>query len=43
MPAVVGVPLSTPAVESVSPAGNVPLVTANEYGEVPPVALKLCE
>ena len=39
----VGVPLSTPAVVSVSPAGKVPLVTVKECGAVPPRALRFCE
>jgi hypothetical protein len=39
----VGVPLNTPPVESVKPAGNVPLVTLNVYGPVPPVAPSVCE
>jgi hypothetical protein len=38
VPAAVGVPLTSPVVESiVNPAGKVPLVTANVFGEVPPV------
>jgi hypothetical protein len=39
----VGVPLMTPALLSVSPAGSVPLVKAYEYGPVPPLALIDCE
>ena len=36
--AVVGVPLTSPVAGSiVKPAGKVPLVTANVFGEVPPV------
>ena len=36
--AVVGVPLISPVVGSMAkPAGKVPLVTANVFGEVPPV------
>jgi hypothetical protein len=38
-PAALGVPPSVPDPDSVSPAGSVPEVTANVYGEVPPVAL----
>ena len=38
VPAVVGVPLKTPAEDSVSPAGSVPEVTDQLYGGVPPVA-----
>ena len=38
VPAVVGVPLTSPVVGSkAKPAGNVPLVNANDFGEVPPV------
>ena len=36
-PAVVGVPDRTPVLESVSPAGRVPTVTANAYGVAPPL------
>jgi hypothetical protein len=42
-PTVVGVPLSAPPLESVSPAGSAPPVTAHVYGGVPPVAVKFCE
>ena len=36
--AAVGVPLTSPVAGSiVKPAGKVPLVTANVFGEVPPV------
>jgi hypothetical protein len=38
-PAAVGVPLRTPAEVSVTPAGSVPLETANVYGDCPPVAV----
>ena len=38
VPAVVGVPLKTPAALRVNPAGGVPTVTAQLYGGVPPVA-----
>lgn len=38
VPAVVGVPLTSPVVEfKVSPAGSVPLVSANVFGDMPPV------
>jgi hypothetical protein len=40
-PAAVGVPESTPAVLSVRPAGNVPTVTFQVNGDVPPVAAKV--
>ena len=36
--AAVGVPLRTPAVDRVSPAGGVPEETDQLYGAVPPVA-----
>ena len=39
----VGVPLSTPAVVNVRPAGSVPLVTVKLCGAVPPVAVIVCE
>ena len=40
----VGVPLSTPVlVLKLNPAGSVPLRIASTYGEVPPVALTVCE
>jgi hypothetical protein len=35
---VVGVPLKMPAVDKVSPAGSVPDVTDQLYGDVPPLA-----
>ena len=38
--AALGVPLITPAAESVNPAGKLPEVSFHEYGEVPPVACK---
>ena len=41
--AAVGVPLSTPAVERLSPAGSVPLLTAHTYGEAPPDAVRAWE
>ncbi len=43
VPAVVGIPLITPAADNVRPAGGVPIVTDHAYGGVPPVANKLCE
>ena len=39
VPMAVGVPLTTPPVESVRPGGNVPTVTANVNGAVPPLAV----
>ena len=42
-PAAVGVPLKTPAEESVTPAGSAPPVTAHVYGVFPPVAASDCE
>jgi hypothetical protein len=41
--ALVGVPLMTPAVDRISPAGGLPLVIAQEYGGVPPEAASVCE
>jgi len=43
VPAVVGIPLITPAADNVRPAGGAPVVTDHAYGGVPPVAAKLCE
>ena len=44
VPAAVGVPLTSPVVESIlKPAGKVPLVTANVFGEVPPVDVGVIE
>lgn len=40
VPAVVGVPVITPAVLMVSPAGRVPAVLDQVYGVVPPVAAR---
>src|SRR5439155_14225158 len=39
LPSAVAVPLISPAVESVSPAGSEPEDTAKVYGPVPPLAL----
>lgn len=36
-----GVPLSTPALLRVTPAGSAPTVTAKVYGAVPPVAVSV--
>ena len=41
-PAVVGVPASTPADVSVSPAGSAPTVTPKLYGAVPPLPVIVC-
>jgi hypothetical protein len=38
VPVAVGVPEIFPLVLRVSPSGKVPVVTAKEYGAVPPVA-----
>jgi len=38
VPAAVGVPEITPVVDNVNPAGKLPVVTAQVYGETPPVA-----
>ena len=43
LPVALGVPLSTPVLDSVSPAGSDPLVTAKVYGPVPPDAVSVCE
>jgi hypothetical protein len=44
VPAAVGVPLTSPVVESIlKPAGKVPFVTANVFGEVPPVDVGIIE
>jgi len=44
VPTVVGVPVIAPEDESSDkPAGNVPTVTAQVYGVVPPVAAKVAE
>ena len=40
LPKAVGVPLNTPAVVRLRPAGNVPVVTAKEAMPVPPVAVR---
>jgi len=38
LPVAVAVPVRLPPDDKVSPVGSVPLVTANVYGEVPPLA-----
>ena len=45
VPRAVGVPLSTPEVDSVIPAGGLPLPDTmdHEYGVTPPVALSVVE
>ena len=44
VPAVVGVPLTSPVAGSIlNPAGRVPLETANVFGEVPPVEVGAIE
>jgi hypothetical protein len=43
VPAVVGVPVITPAADNVRPAGGVPDVTDHKYGGAPPLAAKLWE
>src|SRR4051812_29134546 len=40
-PGVFGVPETTPAVLSVTPAGNEPATTANAYGAAPPAAVSV--
>src|SRR5206468_550141 len=41
VPTVLAVPLNTPAVESVSPAGTLPEKTAKVYGPRPPLAVNV--
>ena len=43
VPVAVGVPLSKPAVESVSPFGSAPALTPNVLAPVPPVFVIVCE
>ena len=43
VPVAVGVPLTTPALDKVRPAGRLPTVTDHVYGGVPPVAARVCE
>ena len=43
VPAVVGVPLSTPAELNVNPAGSVPDVADHVNGVVPPETANVCE
>jgi hypothetical protein len=43
VPVVVGVPLNTPALDKLSPAGSAPAVTDHVYGGVPPLATNVCE
>jgi hypothetical protein len=44
VPAVVGVPLTSPVVEfKVNPAGNAPLVSANVFGDMPPAEVGAIE
>ncbi|HVB34915.1 MAG TPA: hypothetical protein VNJ52_11165 [Patescibacteria group bacterium] len=43
LPVCVGVPAICPSVDKLTPAGNDPLTTAQEYGAVPPVACKVAE
>ena|SRR5438552_2496905 len=42
LPAVNGLPLSTPAELNVRPGGNIPDAKDQEYGVVPPLALSVC-
>jgi hypothetical protein len=41
VPAVLGVPLITPAEDNDNPAGNVPIARDQEYAGVPPVTLNI--
>src|SRR6266849_5832314 len=43
VPVAVGVPLSTPAVVSVTPAGNAPPAIDHVYGGMPPAPFIVCE
>lgn len=43
VPDEVGVPLTSPPLFKVSPGGKAPLETTYVYGDVPPLAVKLCE
>ena len=43
VPAAVGVPLMTPALLKLKPAGSVPELTDQVYGVVPPLAANVCE
>ena len=43
LPAFVGVPLKTPVLLKPSPPGNVPELSDQVYGDVPPDATKVCE
>ena len=44
VPAVVGVPLTSPVVEfKVNPVGSVPLVSANVFGDMPPAEVGVIE
>jgi hypothetical protein len=43
VPAVVGVPLRVPLLDSVMPAGGVPEASDHVYGVVPPVAASVAE
>ena len=41
-PATVGVPVSSPAADSDSPAGSAPALTTNVCGPTPPTAVSVC-
>ena len=43
VPAAVGVPDSTPPVDSVNPPGTLPALTVHVYGVVPPLACSTSE
>ena len=43
IPAVVGVPDTTPADDRARPGGSAPRLSDQEYGEAPPVATMVCE
>jgi hypothetical protein len=43
VPTTVGVPLSAPPADRVSPAGRNPVASENVYGAVPPDGMRDCE
>jgi hypothetical protein len=43
VPAAVGVPLMTPALDNVKPAGNVPALTDQVSGAVPPIDVNVVD
>ena len=43
VPAAVGVPLMTPPLDNVNPAGSAPVGRDHVYGDIPPEAVNVCE